>query len=77
VLGIQVCFGLGYGLPGGMMPLPSANSMFWGGWGGSLVIIDYDRRMTMAYAMNKMVSTTTGDARVGGLVMGVYGALLS
>ncbi len=26
----------------------------WGGTGGSLVIIDADRRMTFAYVMNKM-----------------------
>jgi hypothetical protein len=28
----------------------------WGGYGGSAVIIDVDRRMTFAYVMNKMAA---------------------
>ena len=77
VLGIPVRFGLGYGLKSEMMPLPTENAMFWGGWGGSLIVVDYDAKATFSYVMNRMVSTTTGDGRVGGLLFGAYGALMS
>ena len=74
VLGMPARFGLGFGLAGGMMPLPNANSMFWGGYGGSLAIIDMDARTSFGYAMNKMAGTTTGDMRAFGLAMAMWGA---
>jgi hypothetical protein len=66
---------MGFGLAGGMLPLPSQNVMFWGGYGGSLIIIDFDKRATFGYAMNKMAPTTTGDTRAFGLAMGMWQAL--
>jgi CubicO group peptidase (beta-lactamase class C family) len=68
-------FGMGFGLPGPQMPLPHPNSMFWGGYGGSLVIIDMDARSTFGYAMNKMAPTTTGDMRAMELAMAMWSAL--
>ena len=50
VIGIPLKMGVGYGL------LPEGRVCCWGGAGGSLVIIDVDRRMTLAYVMNKMAS---------------------
>ncbi len=75
VLGLPVRYGMGYGLPGEAMPLPSPNSCFWGGWGGSLVIVDQDRRACFAYVMNKMGEGTTGDLRAFQLIMPMYQAL--
>ena len=75
ILGIHARFGLGFGLPGTLFPLPNPNSMFWGGYGGSLIIIDFDARATFAYAMNRMVTTTTGDTRAFGLAMSMWQAL--
>ncbi len=43
--------------------------MFWGGYGGSIAIIDMENRMSFGYAMNKMAGTTTGDLRALGLFM--------
>src|ERR1700679_233520 len=40
VMGIPARFGLGFGLAGGLIPLPNPNTMFWGGYGGSIAIID-------------------------------------
>ena len=77
ILGIPVRFGLGFGLPGGMVPLPNPNSMFWGGYGGSLVVIDFDARTTFGYAMNKMAGTTTGDLRAMSLIMATWQGLAS
>lgn len=75
VLGMPVRYGLGYGLPGPARPLPNANTLFWGGYGGSLVVADMDARLCMAYAMNKMAGTTVGDLRAGMLMAGVWQAL--
>jgi CubicO group peptidase (beta-lactamase class C family) len=63
VLGMPARFGLGFGLDGELLPLKNPNSMFWGGYGGSLIIIDMDARATFGYAMNKMGAGTVGDAR--------------
>jgi CubicO group peptidase (beta-lactamase class C family) len=68
-------FGMGFGLPGPMVPLPHPNSLFWGGYGGSVIIIDMDARTTFAYAMNKMGSGTVGDARGFGMIMPMWQAL--
>jgi CubicO group peptidase (beta-lactamase class C family) len=75
VLGGPARFGLGFGLAGGAVPLPSPNSLFWGGYGGSLAIIDLDARTSFGYAMNRMAGTTTGDTRALGLAMAMWSAL--
>jgi CubicO group peptidase (beta-lactamase class C family) len=77
VLGMPVRYGLGYGLAGPQRPFPSANTVFWGGYGGSLVVCDMDLRLCMSFVMNKMAATTMGDMRAGMLMAGVWGALLS
>ena len=68
-------FGMGFGLPGPMIPTPNPNTLFWGGYGGSLIIIDMDARTTFGYAMNKMGSGTLGDARGFAMVMAMWQAL--
>ena len=75
VLGIPVRFGLGYGLSGPMSPALNDQSMFWGGYGGSIVLVDMENRMTIAYAMNRMEGTTTGDMRAITLAALVWQAM--
>lgn len=76
ILGGPARFGMGFGLGGGVVPLPNPDdSMFWGGYGGSLVIIDMKARTTIGYAMNKMAGTTTGDMRALGLAMAMWTGL--
>ncbi|MBA4227138.1 MAG: serine hydrolase [Hyphomonas sp.] len=72
ILGIPVRYGLGFGLPGGVANFPNPNTIFWGGYGGSLAVIDMDQRATYAYAMNKMAPTTTGDLRAFGMLMAAW-----
>ncbi len=48
VIGIPSKWGVGYGL------FPEGRGCAFGGYGGSLVVIDAGRRMTFAYVMNKM-----------------------
>jgi CubicO group peptidase (beta-lactamase class C family) len=77
VLGIPLRFGLGYGMPSPMLPLPHADTVYWGGWGGSLVVVDFEARACFAFVMNKMEATTTGDARTIGLMGAMFMGLLS
>jgi CubicO group peptidase (beta-lactamase class C family) len=57
VLGYRLNIGLGYGLPWPeVLPfVPEGRVCFGSGAGGSLVLVDADRRLTVAYVMNKMV----------------------
>ncbi|WP_079054433.1 serine hydrolase domain-containing protein [Streptomyces graminilatus] len=55
VLGVPMRWGMGYGLDSGTMPNP--RTCFWGGWGGSMVLVDLDARMSVAYVMNRMLDT--------------------
>ncbi len=76
VLGVVLRHGIGFGLPCPEMPIsPNERACFWGGWGGSLAIIDIDARVTISYVMNKMGEGTTGDMRGAGLVLATYMSL--
>lgn len=75
VLGIPVRFGMGFGLAGGLVPLPNDSSCYWGGYGGSIIIIDMEAGTTISYVMNRMEGTTTGDMRGFGLAMAFWQAL--
>ena len=77
VLGVPLRFGIGYGLPQReTLPyLPDAKLCFWGGWGGSMVINDLDRRMTLSYMMNKMEGGIIGGLRSEAIIDAVYAAL--
>jgi CubicO group peptidase (beta-lactamase class C family) len=67
--------GLGFGLASDLMPFLNKSTMFWGGYGGSIAIIDMENRMSFGYAMNKMAGTTTGDLRALGLAMAAWQSL--
>jgi CubicO group peptidase (beta-lactamase class C family) len=75
ILAVPARFGMGFGLSGGAVPLPNPNCIYWGGYGGSVIIIDMDAHTTQSYVMNKMAATTQGDVRGFSLVMAMWGAL--
>ena len=56
VLGEPFRFGIGYclGSPRRARTCPRGGRCFWGGWGGSMIVMDLDRRLTISYMMNKM-----------------------
>ncbi|MBW8482141.1 serine hydrolase domain-containing protein [Actinomadura parmotrematis] len=66
VLGIPVRWGLGYRLEGA--------TASWGGWGGSVVLVDPGNRMTVSYVMNQVL-WDDGYARGLGVVMAAYESL--
>jgi CubicO group peptidase (beta-lactamase class C family) len=75
VLGVPMRLGIGYGLTGAEVPLSPNKACFWGGWGGSIVVNDLDKRMTAAYVMNRMGEGTTGDIRGASVVLSALAAI--
>ena len=77
VLEAPFTFGIGYALtPAPSVPyLPEGRVAWWGGWGGSLVIMDLDRRLTFSYMMNRMGAGLLGSERAESYVRAVYSAL--
>lgn len=69
VFGVPVHMGLGWGLPEpATVPyVPPGRVCFWGGWGGSMVINDADRRTTLAYMMNRMAPGIIGGQNIARL----------
>src|SRR5664280_319986 len=68
VLGMPNRFGMGYGLSSGVMPI-GPRACFWGGYGGSLIVMDQDAGMTVCYAMNRMEAGLQGDLRGANIVL--------
>jgi CubicO group peptidase (beta-lactamase class C family) len=77
VLLIPLRFGIGFGLPEpqSVPVIPEGKICFWGGWGGSMAIMDADRRATLTYVMNKMGPGTTGTERTNRYGRLIYDAL--
>lgn len=78
VLGVPLRFGIGYGLRDDVTfaHLPEGRVCHWVGYGGSAVVVDLDRRMTVAYVMNKMGTAILGDDRSRSLIAAAYRAVL-
>ncbi|HXZ61179.1 MAG TPA: serine hydrolase domain-containing protein [Acidimicrobiales bacterium] len=63
VLGVQERMGMGYGLRNPPeMPI-GPRACYWGGYGGSIIVMDQDTELTVCYVMNRMESGVTGDLR--------------
>jgi CubicO group peptidase (beta-lactamase class C family) len=65
VLGTDITWGLGLAAASQSNPaaLAPAPRWYWGGWGGSLVVVDPPRRLTFAYTMNRMSPGVVGSTR--------------
>ncbi|MFX1575387.1 MAG: serine hydrolase domain-containing protein [Promethearchaeota archaeon] len=79
VLNMPIKFGLGFGInnAGGLMSkiCPNPRTLYWGGYGGSLIIADLDEKMSLAYVMNKQGFKIIGDPRGERLIKAVYSSL--
>jgi CubicO group peptidase (beta-lactamase class C family) len=60
VLAMPARWGIGFALPHpeAVPDMPDEKACYWGGWGGSMVMMNPDRRATFAYVMNKMGQVT-------------------
>ena len=54
---------------------PNPRSCFWGGWGGSVAVLDLDARLSVAYVMNRMAGGLVGDLRGAMVVLAAYQSL--
>jgi CubicO group peptidase (beta-lactamase class C family) len=77
VLGVPLRWGLGFGLPRrDVVPwLPDGRICFWGGWGGSMIVMDAERRMTISYMMNRMGPGIIGSDRSAAYGQAIYDAV--
>jgi CubicO group peptidase (beta-lactamase class C family) len=77
VLGLPLRIGIGYGLPqrGTFPEIPDGKICFWGGWGGSMIVMDVGRRMTFSYMMNKMGAGIVGSERSAEYGRALYDAV--
>ncbi|MFV8183435.1 serine hydrolase domain-containing protein [Streptomyces sp. AF1B] len=77
VNGLHLRWGIGYALSDRRtLPwIPDGRIAYWGGWGGSMAIIDLDRRMTISYVMNNMGADILGSQRAAAYTTAIYRAL--
>ena len=76
VLKVPIRWGLGYGLNSKVVPIgPNEHICYWGGWGGSSVVVDQDARVCYSYVMNKMINSLLGDRRGYRIGQAVYRCL--
>jgi CubicO group peptidase (beta-lactamase class C family) len=70
VLMVPLRWGIGYGLPQPQSApaVPEGRVCWWTGYGGAIVVNDLDRRVTVAYAQNRMVQHFTCSPRTDGYV---------
>jgi CubicO group peptidase (beta-lactamase class C family) len=77
VLGVPLRFGIGYALPETeTVPyIPQGRACYWGGWGGSVILMDLDARTTISYMMNKMGPGVIGSDRSEAYVRAIQDCL--
>jgi CubicO group peptidase (beta-lactamase class C family) len=70
VLFVPLTWGIGYALPNAVSApaVPPGRVLWWTGWGGAIVVNDLDHRVTVAYAMNRMVDHFTSSERTDAYV---------
>lgn len=75
VLMLPIRFGVGFGLPSKEMPFLRPNTVWWGGAGGSMIIMDLENKLSICYVMNQMKMTIVGDPRPLKLITAIYEGL--
>ncbi|KAK2779482.1 hypothetical protein FQN53_001378 [Emmonsiellopsis sp. PD_33] len=79
-IGMAIRFGIGYALRGDGDTwvdewMPEGKIAYWGGAGGSLGIMDFDRRVTISYVMNKGSNSVIGNTASKAYIAAIYEAL--
>ena len=71
--GRQFKLGIGYGLHCPTTPLGvNDRTLWWAGWGGSMCVVDVANRLTVSYAMNRMLGE--GDVRAARVIFAAHAA---
>lgn len=74
MLGRPMRFGIGFGLHSEHTPLGvNDRTCWWAGWGGSICVVDVENRMTVSYAMNRMLGDD--DLRAARVVFAAHRSL--
>lgn len=77
--GVPIRWGTGFALPSSetwVNWMPGGGKVCtWGGFGGSIVIMDLDRRLTISYVPNKLDMTFLGSDMTKAYVAAIYHAL--
>jgi len=75
VLGVQQRMGMGYGLSNPPdMPI-GPRACYWGGYGGSIIVMDQDVNLSVCYVMNRMEAGVVGDTRGANLLTAAVASL--
>ena len=74
VLGMPSRIGMGYGLSSQFVPI-GPRACFWGGFGGSVVVMDQDVGLTVCYVMNRMEAGLQGDMRGANIILAAAASL--
>ncbi len=77
--GIGATHGVGYGIDLGptlFWGIPEGTKVsFWGGAGGSTIVVDHSNRVCFSFVMNQMSNDMLGDKRSGALATAFYETL--
>jgi CubicO group peptidase (beta-lactamase class C family) len=69
--GYHFKLGMGYGLNCEHTPLGvNDRTLWWAGWGGSMCVVDVENRLTVCYAMNRMLGD--GDLRAPAVIFAAH-----
>ncbi|WP_139977754.1 serine hydrolase domain-containing protein [Nocardioides litoris] len=69
VLSVPLTFGAGWALPTPSAPaVPDGRVLWWTGYGGAIVVNDLDRRTTIAYTPNQLVTHMVSSPRTDAYV---------
>ena len=75
LFGFPLKFGMGYAYPAEELSPVSDTAMFWGGAGGSSIVVDLERHVCLSYVMNRMSNSIFADKRSSDLGKAVYRCL--
>ena len=76
VMGLPISYCMGYAKKSGMVDYGSdEGTIFWGGAGGSSIVIDTDAHVCVSYVMNQMSNDLLGDKRANSLGSALYKGL--
>ena len=76
LMGLPITYCMGYARKSGIVPFGSEEgTIWWGGAGGSSVIIDTEAHVCSSYVMNQMSNDLIGDPRSNSLGSALYAAL--